>query len=121
MVYLVTRTWVPIHKALDVVKIGFERMKKFDWGKYGQITEQNKHGDFITSTIMRLVKDGIESVTTQKVCEGKLEDAMKRVIESNTFFVNVEGWSMQMDVYHDMEDFTAIATSAGIQLPKAPE
>ncbi|MFX0102066.1 MAG: hypothetical protein ACFFCS_21045 [Candidatus Hodarchaeota archaeon] len=110
MVFLVIIQRIPLHQVLEMAKLGVEKQKEFDWGKYGEVVDTNS-----PPGLYQPDEDGLKGIFIKEVKEGKLEDAMKLELEWAALFSNIKGFRTKLEVFYGTEELAAIAR---VQIPK---
>ncbi len=105
MPYLVTMMWYPTHMNNEIVK------------KYIKIRKSYPAKDELFISLcspLMVTKEGIKVMTVRETKKGKFEEALTYTTKFLNEFLDIEGYSYQIDVWHTFDEALAVG---GIELP----
>ncbi|MFX0057701.1 MAG: hypothetical protein ACFE85_07010 [Candidatus Hodarchaeota archaeon] len=91
MVLIISRTKFPFSKAKEVSERFLEVSKKFPPDK--TLEKQ------ILRLAARVRNDEVESISVSEVKEGKLAEVLKRAVEQQLLYRDIEGMKFKVDTY----------------------
>lgn len=106
MVFLVSKSWYPTHKAKEVAKKYFDVIAKYPGDE--------SVGEGVVQAATRTTKDGVNAMTIFKVKKGKLEESRTRMLNAMAMFNEIEGFEYTIEIWSTIEE--ALAT-LGMKLP----
>ncbi|MFX1406779.1 MAG: hypothetical protein ACFFBW_07485 [Promethearchaeota archaeon] len=107
MVILISTTKFPLSKAKAVAERYIEVSKKYPPDK-----SLEKH---ILRMAARIRGDEVESITVSEVKEGKLAEVLKRGIEQQLLYSDIEGMKFKVDTYFSGTEALAMV---GLKMPE---
>ena len=99
MPYLVTTMWYPTHANDDIVK------------RYIKITKNYPARDELYIQLcapLMVSKEGIKVMTIREPKKGKFEETMTYTTKFLNEFLDIEGYTYQIDVWHTFQEALAI-------------
>ncbi len=106
MVYIITRTLYPSHKANEAAQKYLEGLQKFP---------PDESLGTIVVTAVKTSRKGIIGITVLDVKEGKLTEAMDRAIRSSALSLEVEGLEYTTDIFYNVAEALDVI---GLKLPE---
>ena len=94
MVYIVTETWWPPNKSMEVGKTALEAMNKFP--------NDRSLGKTTIQSATWAEKDGFRAIAIYTVKPGKIKEAMDQHMNRLLLLGAVEGYRFQVNVAYDM-------------------
>ena len=106
MPYIVTTMWYPTHANNDIVKI------------YLKITKNYPAKDELYTQLcapLMVSKEGVKVMTIREPKKGKFEETLTYTTKFLNEFLEVEGYSYQIDVWHTFQEALAVGN---IEVPE---
>ena len=107
MPYIITTTWYPSEKAVEVTEKFFEVLKKYP-------PDENIANRIVPAAVTT-TQQGIKTMAISEVKEGKLEEALTRSGNMMAMLMNISAFEYSIDVYSTITE--ALAT-IGMKLPE---
>ncbi len=96
MVYVIIKCFYPSHKAEEVTKIYMEMIQKYPPDK--SLTER------VVPAAGRATEKGLETMSIQKLKEGKFDEVAKRTMASMAMFHIIEGFEYSVEIWSTLEE-----------------
>ena len=106
MVYIVATVWFPPYKRMEVAKKAIEVVQKFP--------PDPSLGTVVVPGALMGSPNGITSISITEVKEGKLQEALDRVTENISEYLDIEGFNYKIDIAFTQ---TEAITSLDLKLP----
>ncbi|MFX1506709.1 MAG: hypothetical protein ACFFDC_11455 [Promethearchaeota archaeon] len=90
--YIVIRSWYPTHKVPEVAQ------------RYLEVLEKHPHDETLSESVVpasiKATERGIESIAIALAKEGKLEEALSSIIQSQVMYHDIEGYEYSVEVQY---------------------
>ena len=100
MVYLIIKSFYPSHKAEEVTQVYQEMLKKYP--------PDLSLSDRVVPVAGRGTEKGLESMSVQKLKEGKFDEVAKRTMLSMAMFHKIDGFEYSVEVWSTIEESLAL-------------
>jgi hypothetical protein len=107
MPYILTRSLYPSTKAMEVVDVYFELLKKYPFDE--------SLGTQVVPGASKTTTQGVEVLSVTEINEGKLEEALQFTRKRLAMFHGVEGMGISIEVYATMAEGLE---TIGVKLPE---
>ena len=107
MPYLITTATYPSDKAPDVAKMYLEAIVKFP-------PDDNLATEVVPAAV-KATSQGIKVLTIIDVKKGKLEEAMTRMVNFESMFLNIVGYEHENETFYKVEEALAVI---GMSIPE---
>ena len=106
MPYVIIKIWFPPQKSEEVAKVYMEELKKYP--------PDRSLGKSL-STAIRPTENGIVSIETFQVKEGKLEETLNHYQNVQVMYHNIEGFKYEINVWRTAVEAMAML---GLKIPE---
>ena len=91
MIYVVIKTFYPSHKAEEVAEVYQEMIKKYP--------PDPSLSERVVPVVGRPTEKGLESMSIQKLKEGKFDELAERTITTMAMFHKIEGFEYSVEIW----------------------
>ncbi|MGB5750044.1 MAG: hypothetical protein WBM69_23910 [Desulfobacterales bacterium] len=107
MPYLITTATYPSDKAPDVANMYLEAISKYP-------PDENLATEVVPAAV-KSTSQGLMVLTIMDVKKGKLEEAMARMVNFESMFLNIVGYEHEIATFYKVEEALAVI---GMSLPE---
>ena len=107
MPYIITTSIYPTEKAPEVAEKYLEAIKKYP-------PDENLAVEVVPAAI-KSTHEGVKVLGIAEVKEGKLEDALKQIVNRMVMFMSIPGYRYSTAIYYKVEEALALI---GMSLPE---
>ncbi len=107
MPYIITTSIYPTEKAPEVAEKYLEAMKKYP-------PDENLAVEVVPAAV-KSTHEGVKVLGIAEVKEGKLEDALKQIVNRMVMFMSIPGYRYSTAIYYKVEEALALI---GMSLPE---
>lgn len=107
MPYIVTTSIFPTEKGPEVAEKYLEALLKYP-------PDENLVVELVPAAV-KSTHEGIKTLGVIEVKEGKLEDALQRIVNMMVIFQDISGYRYSTDIYYKIEEALALI---GMRLPE---